>query len=187
MALSFEPDYDFIFGDGGSNRQDPEALSWTFFNPSVGLRYLISERLHVYTSLGLAHREPTRVDILGGFQLNANNLDQVADGPEFEPERVLDFELGVRWDNALGRFDANFYFMDFSNEIAPIGEIIAFGVQRRRNIPDSYRTGVEVSWYYPIVDRLYWTGSAAYMQSNIAEIDIEGIGTLTDTEHVPES
>ncbi|MEM9326456.1 MAG: TonB-dependent receptor [Bacteroidota bacterium] len=184
MSLSFEPDYDFIFGPDAVEMEDPDALNWTFFNPSVGARYLISDRLHIYSSLGLAHREPTRIDILGGFQLNGDNLDQITVGPSFEPERVLDFELGMRWDNARGRLDANFYFMDFSNEIAPIGEIIAFGVQRRRNIPESYRTGVELSWYYPIVGRLYWTGGAAYMHSNISEIDVEGLGSLSDRQHV---
>ncbi len=183
MSLAFEPDYEFIFGPG-AEMEDPDPLNWTFFNPSVGLTYFISDNWHAYTSLGLAHREPTRVDLLGGFQLNGDNLDQIAGTPTFDPERVLDFELGVRWDNALGRIDANVYVMDFTNEIAPIGEPVGFGLLRRRNIPDSYRAGAEVAWYYPLVGNLYWTGSMAYMQTNIAEVNIEGEGVLTDRAHI---
>ena len=38
--------------------------------------------------------------------------------------------------------------MDFKDEIAPIGEVLDFGVQKRNNIENSYRTGIELDWQY---------------------------------------
>jgi iron complex outermembrane receptor protein len=57
--------------------------------------------------------------------------------------------------------------MDFENEIAPIGEVLAFGVQRRENIQNSYRSGVELDWNLLPVDLLAFQGTLTYMKSEI--------------------
>ncbi len=142
VGLLIMPDENFI----GSPTADI-PFNFTFFNPKAGLTYNILENIEVYASVGRAGREPTKVDILGGFQLGAFNLDQVIN-TEVRPEYVVDYEAGVRGNLTLGevklRADINGFFMDFKNEIAPIGEFVPEGfIQLRKNIPSSQRYGVE--------------------------------------------
>ena len=183
LNLEIDPDYEFIFGDN-QNRGTLDVDSWTFINPTVGVTYFLSPQLNIYGSFGIAHREPTKLDILGGFQLNANNFDLVNSGRSFEPERVNDLELGLRWNTPSTALNANFYFMDFKDEIAPIGEVIAFGLQRRSNIANSYRSGFEVDGYFLFSDRFRVSGNGAFMVTNIETVNIIGEGIFEDRKHL---
>lgn len=162
MELTIQPDYSFI----GIDPEGDIVKDWTFINPKVGISYTFSPNVEAYASVGRMGREPTRIDILGGFSLGAANYDQ-ARADNFDPEYVNDYEAGVKLSYQNLAFNANYFFMDFEDEIAPIGEVIAFGVQKRRNIPDSYRTGVELEWNYLPLDFLSMKGNLTYMQSEI--------------------
>ena len=124
-------------------------------------------------------REPTRIDILGGFRLGPPNYSQ-ARADNFDPEYVNDYEAGLKLNYQNLAFKANYFFMDFQDEIAPIGEVIAFGVQKRRNIPDSYRTGLELQWNYLPADFLTFQGNLTYMQSQIDSFTTGAGNTFTD-------
>ena len=119
--------------------------SWLFVNPKGGLSYYLGSNIFLYGSVGLSHREPTRNDILGDTQLNKSTLAAAQDPKRLKAERVLDFEVGAR--KPIGRHitgNINFFYMDFRNEIAPIGEYIdAYYAQLRKNIPKSHRLGFE--------------------------------------------
>lgn len=180
FGLTITPDYDFIgIPDEGALNEK----TWTFFNPTVGFTYFISSGLSTYASYGISHREPTKVDLFGGFQLNASNIDLVRGDPEFMPERVNDLEIGMKWSNTTLALDGNFFFMDFKNEIAPIGEVIAFGVQRRENIPSSFRSGLELNWFASLSDQWRFKGNASYIRSEIDEVNVAG-ETLSNKRHV---
>jgi iron complex outermembrane receptor protein len=162
LSLSINPDYSYI----GIAPEGSIDKSWTFLNPKVGLSYEVSDNITAYASAGRMGREPTRIDILGGFSLGAANYSQ-ARADNFDPEYVNDYEGGIKMNYQNLALQANYFFMDFEDEIAPIGEVIAFGVQKRRNIPDSYRTGVEVQWNYLTTSFLTLQGNLTYMQSQI--------------------
>jgi iron complex outermembrane receptor protein len=175
LGLQFTPDYSFIFGDD-FNRIDitsPKDLKWTFLNPRVGFNYEINEALSLFTSYGRSYREPTRIDLLGGFQLNISNYELITRDPEFKPESVDDFELGLKWNQRRIALDANLYYMNFTNEIAPIGEVIAFGVQKRVNIDRSYRMGFEGAMNYLLSNALSLQGSFAFQKAVIRELLLE--------------
>ena len=184
MKLEFFPDYDFIYGDQLEQIDivPPDPFNYTFLNPKVGVNYQINPQVNAFVSYGRSGREPTRIDLIGGFQLNENSLSLLED-PGFQPEYVNDFEAGVTVNTNKLALQGNLYFMDFKNEIAPIGEIIAFGVQRRQNIPESYRAGVEMSWNYLLIPGLNYRGNASYMRSRISEVTI-GEQTLTDVTQI---
>lgn len=162
QKLEIRPDYNFL---GIANQGNIEK-DWTFINPKVGARYDINDSFQVYGSFGRMGREPTRIDIIGGFTIYESSLNQALTS-SFEPEFVNDFEAGFRINKSNLALAANYFYMDFENEIAPIGELLAFGVQRRANIPSSYRAGVEVDFNYYPFNKLRVFGTATYMKSQI--------------------
>ncbi|NBC81882.1 MAG: TonB-dependent receptor [Bacteroidetes bacterium] len=165
MNLSIHPDYDAP-GMEGVEPEGEITRNRTFINPNIGASYSFSDHLSVYASLGRMGREPTRIDILGGFSLSAANFE-FAQSDAFKPEYVNDLEAGIKWNSQMLAVNTNFFYMDFENEIAPIGEVLAFGLQKRRNIPNSYRTGVEMEWNYLPVRFIGFQGNLTYMQSEI--------------------
>ena len=146
------------------------ARSWTFLNPKVGLTYELSKRTSLYASFGRNGREPTRFDILGATQINLSNLSSVEDVDQVLPEYVNDFEGGIRFNNGQLSGQANLFWMQFENEIAAIGQAIPEGfVQLRKNVPSSFRRGIELDWEYQPMAKLTFSGDLTYMQSRIEE------------------
>ncbi len=160
--LEIEPDYNFL----GTASQGNIEKDWTFVNPKIGVRYDLTEAVQVYGSFGRTGREPTRIDIIGGFTIYEPSLNQALTDT-FNPEFVNDLEVGLRYNRSNIALAANYFYMDFENEIAPIGELLAFGVQKRANIPNSYRSGVELDFNYFMLKNLRFFGTATYMKSQI--------------------
>lgn len=172
MELSIQPDYNFI----GIAPEGDIVKDWTFINPRLGVTYRMSDATSVYASVGRTGREPTKIDIYGGFNLGAANYDEArSDG--FDPEYVTDIEAGLKANFQKLAIAANLFYMDFTDEIAPIGEVLAFGIQRRENIESSYRAGIELEWAYLPIGELTLTGNATYMQSEI-ESFTDGSGSI---------
>jgi len=118
---------------------DLGSVSWTFFNPKVGVRRELTPAASLYASVGKATREPTRSDMFGGED-NASikyNLEAV------KPESVVDFEVGTEFRSARIEATADLYAMEFKDEIALTGELSAIGLPIRRNVDRSFRRGVE--------------------------------------------
>lgn len=162
MELNIEPDFDFI----GIAPESDITKNWTFINPRIGITYRVTNAASLYASLGRTGREPTKIDIFGGFQLNQFNYDEArSDG--FDPEYVTDFEVGVRTNYQNFALALNLFYMDFKDEIAPIGEELAFGVQKRENIENSFRAGLEVEWTYLPIKEFTYSGNFTLMNSEI--------------------
>ncbi|MBV6645706.1 MAG: TonB-dependent receptor [Cyclobacteriaceae bacterium] len=179
LQLQLSPDYSFI---GRSDEGDIEK-NWTFFNPKLGVTFKMNQEMSAYASVGMSHREPTKVDLLGGFQLNASNIDLVAGETDFDPERVIDYEAGIKMNASRLALNANVFVMDFQDEIAPIGEFVGFGLQKRANIANSYRRGVELQWNYLLSNQWSFSGGGSYIQSNIREVTLDG-SAFQDVEHI---
>ncbi len=119
---------------------DLGSVDWTFLDPKIGARRLISPRLSVYASLGRAQREPARMDLL----LGEDNATVPHDLEAVRPEEVLDLELGVDLNTPEIALQANVYAMEFTDEIALTGELSEIGLPLRTNVDDSYRRGLEI-------------------------------------------
>jgi len=142
---------------------------WTFINPRIGITYSIDYSKNLFLSWGRNGREPTKIDILGGFQLNPSNLASVK-SDEVRPEFVDDIEAGIQFHGQSLRGQANLFYMFFKDEIAPIGEYVPEGfIQLRKNIPKSYRRGMEFNAQWDINPAFELSGNATYMQSRIKE------------------
>jgi iron complex outermembrane receptor protein len=143
--------------------------NWTFINPKMGLTYTRDSEKNMYLFYGFSGREPTKIDVFGGFQLNSSNLESVL-SDNVRPEYVHDIEGGFRINRYHFSGQVNAFFMNFKNEIAPIGEYVPEGfIQLRKNIPSSYRTGIELNWKWNFVSSFHFNGNATIMRSRIKE------------------
>jgi len=119
---------------------DLGSVGWVFLDPKVGARYLLSPTSSFYASIGVAQREPARLDLLAG----EDNATVPHDFTAVKPEQVLDFEAGFSLQTDRLALQANVYAMEFTNEIALTGELSDIGLPVRTNVDDSYRRGLEV-------------------------------------------
>jgi iron complex outermembrane receptor protein len=143
--------------------------NWTFINPKIGMSYTLNDERNLYLYYGYSGREPTKIDILGGFQLNASNLESVL-SDKVKPEYVHDLECGFRMTNYYFKGQVNAFYMNFENEIAPIGKYVPEGfIQLRKNIPSSFRAGIEFNWNWNFIPSFEFNGNATFMKSRIKE------------------
>lgn len=167
LKLDIDPD-DTLLPDEGIIRKN-----WTFLNPRIGVSHQLNETKQIYVSYGRTGREPTKVDIFGGFNLNESNLESVK-SDDIRPEFVNDFEAGMLFRYPSFRGQLNLYYMIFKDEIAPIGAYVPEGfLQLRKNMPNSFRRGVELDFVWDIIDNLSFAGNFTYMDSEIEEYNPE--------------
>jgi len=122
---------------------DLRKQSWLFFNPKTGIKILVNDKLDIYYTIGISHKEPTRsVMFNGGLYLTQFN--------DVKPEEVLDQELGINFNNARFKIQANAFYMLFKNEIIPIGTIGSNSLPTMTNVNKSVRYGIESDLEYRI-------------------------------------
>lgn len=136
---------------------------YNFLNPKFGLNYQLSTAHRLYASYAIAHKEPVR----NNFE---NNYNAGLENPR--TERLNDLEVGYQL--TLPRFSAgvNAYWMDYKNQFVLTGEIDAIGEAITRNLPKSYRMGVEVEAAWQPVDWFRWDANATFSKNRVKEIAV---------------
>lgn len=116
-----------------------DSHRFLFFNPKAGLFWSNGSGSQAFLSAAVAHREPTRAD-----------YKDAAGDPAATPgrERLTDFEGGYALRNSRAALDINLYFMWYNDQLVPTGKISSTGYPIMTNVPESYRTGVELSGSY---------------------------------------
>ena len=141
--------------------------SYDFFNPKFGLNYDITSNHKVYASYAIAHKEPTR----NNFQ---NSLNAGLDQPK--AERLNDLEVGYKYQSQLLTAGANLYWMDYKDQFVLTGEIDKIGEAITRNLPNSYRLGVELEAALKPIDWFRWDINATWSKNRVKGITVQ----LTD-------
>jgi iron complex outermembrane receptor protein len=147
----------------GSNRNFFD-ISYLFFNPKFGLNFNLNPHWNVFGNFSIANLEPndddlydtwTGPDELGVPPLFANSKPVSVNGsidhiewssPLTKPERVHDFELGVGYARENLHLKANGYYMNFTNEIVPYGQIRDNGAPVKGNAESTVHRGIEVEF-----------------------------------------
>jgi len=173
---------EFRYTPDANSGINEESVSWSFFNPKVGVNYDVfggahserSERalssLSLYASYGQNTREPARNDMFAGFDnLDTSNVAFVGSFERVKPETVHDLEAGTRYRTSMVDLQANLYSMNFRNEIAPIGALSYLGNPLRKNVNSSYRRGVEGDVTVRATSRLTLGGNLAASMNRIRE------------------
>jgi len=162
------------------------SINWTFLNPKVGIVYRLNPYINLYSSIGLSQREPTRLDMLQGYDdIDSSNYVDVGNLSNVQPEKVIDIEAGFKFDYDRIKFDINGFSMQFQNEIAAIGQLSeVYALPLRKNVPTSHRTGIETDFLWKITERFTIENNATFMNAVIDEYITE-YDSVTYTDVVP--
>lgn len=147
--------YTFLGFDNNLNNVQ-QQVNHHFINPKAGLTVELPSRHTLYTSVSMAHREPTRDDYTQST-------------PQSRPkaERMIDTELGYKkqWDIAY--IGTNAYFMYYKNQLVLTGQINDVGAYIRSNIDKSYRAGIELEGAVNIGKKVKLAGNATFSQNKV--------------------
>ena len=141
--------------------------SYDFFNPKFGLNYDITHSHKVYASYAIAHKEPTR----NNFE---NNINAELAMPK--AERLNDLEVGYKYQSQCFTAGANLYWMNYKDQFVLTGEIDKIGEAITRNLPKSYRLGVELEAAWKPIDWFRWDANATWAKNRVKDITVQ----LTD-------
>ncbi|OYT17316.1 MAG: TonB-dependent receptor, partial [Bacteroidetes bacterium 4572_77] len=118
---------------------------FNFINPKIGAVGHIGNLMQVYASFAIANREPSR-----------NNYKDADVGYEPKPEQLQDYEAGVRVNTSNFAFAANFFYMNYKDQLVATGKINNVREAIMINVPKSYRMGVELTGGAQIIAPLRW-------------------------------
>ncbi len=130
---------------------------FNFFNPKGGLTYSINDQSHLYASYGIAHREPVREDYIN-FE-GSNPL----------PETLKNLEIGFRANGKRQTFHANYYLMNYTNQLVLTGQLNDVGSFVRTNAGKSYRMGIELEGMIKLSDEWLWNTNITLSRNKIKE------------------
>ena len=104
---------------------------YNFLNPKAGITYTYNN-WQAFVSYAMASKEPNRDDFEAGTPLQP------------KAEKLQDIELGIERKKGALSYGANFYFMQYKDQLILTGKINDVGAYTRVNIPQSYRAGIEL-------------------------------------------
>ncbi len=144
---------------GTENEQQQFTVDshYKFFNPKFGLTYQISDKNQFYVSYAIGNREPVRDDFVNAA---------VAQSPK--PETLRDLEAGFRKRGDRYFLNANYYFMDYKNQLVLTGQLNDVGNSIRTNVDKSYRMGIELEGMFRFTPHLAWNANLTLSQNKIA-------------------
>ena len=129
---------------------------FAFLNPKIGFRYK-SNGWNNYLSLGVAGKEPNRDD----FEASISEQPKA--------ERLYDIETGT--EKTIGKINvgATLYYMRYRNQLILTGKINDVGAYTRTNVPNSYRTGVELTANSKINDWFSFNANVSLSQNKVLD------------------
>ena len=139
---------------------------YSFFNPKAGLNYDINQKNKIYFSLSKAHREPTRSD----FENNIN----------IQPEELIDYELGWKYNAEKFFFNSNLYYMGYKNQLVLTGALDDVGSPIRENSGNSYRLGIELESVYKATNKLNISANISLSENKNVDYKTNYNGVITD-------
>lgn len=138
-------------------RNITQEHKFNFFNPKFGAFYQLQQNQEVYASMSVANREPNR----------DNYVDSDPARKQPTHETLTDWEFGYNYKSPALSFSANYYYMDYNNQLVLTGEINDVGAPIMVNVDDSYRTGVELQAGVKISPSIQWNGNSTFSINKI--------------------
>jgi iron complex outermembrane receptor protein len=139
---------------------------YSFFNPKAGLNYDINQKNKIYFSLSKAQREPTRSD----FENNIN----------IQPEELIDYELGWKYNSEKFLFNSNLYYMSYKNQLVLTGALDDVGSPIRENSGKTYRKGIELESVYEATNKLNISANISLSENKNIDYKTNYNGVITD-------
>lgn len=149
----FSDDWD----DNGQIRLNLDA-NFDFFNPKFGLNYQLAPNHRIYASYAIAHREPTRDNYIENW------------GQHVTSERLYDLEVGYQFKSRRFSAGINLYHMNYHDQFVLTGLLDDEGEAITRNLPRSYRMGIEMEAAWQPVDWLRWDANATLSRNRVKDM-----------------
>ena len=157
----------------------PASVRWSFFNPKAGVSVRVTPGLTAYASAGMNGREPTRADMFAGADdVDENNAPSAFPLTQVHPESAHDLETGIVWQRPALNVQANIFWMQFRNEIAPIGAINEIGYVLHKNVAHSVRRGAEGDLTWRVTPRLTALATASLTDARIRDYRDDATGEV---------
>jgi iron complex outermembrane receptor protein len=160
--------YRSISYSANGNLKGPEPISidenYGFFNPKAGMVYTHNPKNKFYVSFARANREPSRSDFENG-------------NPQHE--ELNDYELGWRFNTEKTNLLVNFYFMDYTNQLALTGALDDVGSPIRENVGKSSRLGIEIEGTFSLANRWTWQPNLTLSRNRNQDFYFQRDGVLT--------
>jgi len=157
-----------IDGINDDLRDLTQEHSFTFFNPKGGVYFTLNKSSSLYGSVAVAHREPNR------------SVYKDADlGQQINAEQLIDYELGYKYQSKKISLEANYYYMRYRDQLVLTGQINNVGDPIMVNVPNSFRTGIELNGGIQIIQQLRWDMNLTLSRNKI--IDFVGYTDNWDT------
>lgn len=161
-------------------------VDWNFLSPRLGLNYLLKDepgkaRANLFANFAIASRPPTDLSIYdpttpGGVpsleieSVTEDSTEWNFGEPTFEAERVYNLEFGGSYQTPRYTVTANAYWMDFTDEIIPLGGVNpSTGIPATVNAEGSYRIGLELSGKANLVSGLTLSGNLSLNRYRIKD------------------
>ena len=129
LNLFIDLQYRMVFYQANSIKFADVNDTFRFFNPKAGMNYQLNTKNSFYGYFGIANKEPRRDDYENG---------------SMKPERLLDYELGWKYNTQKVKVSANAFYMRYKDQLVATGELNDVGSAKFINVTKSYRFGLEV-------------------------------------------
>ena len=151
---------------------------YVFFNPKLGATYQLGFNEQLYASFAVGNREPVRNDFI-----------DAPNGETPEHETLRNLEIGYRKSGKNFDLNVNYYLMDYENQLVLTGALNDVGSSIRVNVPDSYRTGIEIAGAYAFSKQWQVAGNLTLSRNKIANFTevIYDYGTNFDEFNIIEN
>lgn len=158
-----------IDGNDDDKRDLTQEHKFDFFNPKAGIYYNINKNQNTYFSFAVANREPNR----GNYtDANPNEAMPIS-------EKLYDYEAGYSFRSEKLLLSFNFYYMDYKDQLVLTGEINDVGSAIMKNIPNSYRTGIETTVGGKITNWLDFNANMTLSKNKVEDFT-ESVETYQD-------
>ena len=152
--------YDFLGYDTSLVEKQQIYTSYGFFNPKVGVNYLLTKNTNVYVSYGIANKEPNRDDFINSSKKSRPKSEQLNDSEIGVTQRFKNISIGL-----------NLYDMQYKNQLVLNGQINDVGAYNRVNVESSYRRGVEVELNVNVTKYFTFNGNITLSKNKIIQFN----------------
>lgn len=137
--------------------------TFRFFNPKVGATYQFNSKNSLYAYVGIANKEPRRDDYENG---------------SIKPERLVDYELGWKYNAKKVMVNANFFYMQYKNQLVLTGAFNDVGSPIFTNSGHSYRYGTEIEAVIKVINKLTFQPNITLSQNKNVDFYFQSNGLL---------
>ncbi|HLZ15389.1 MAG TPA: TonB-dependent receptor, partial [Cyclobacteriaceae bacterium] len=140
-----------------------------------GVTYTFAPDQQLYASYSIGNREPVRSDFV-----------QANPGQRPLHESLQDIEAGWRIRKNNVALNVNYYFMSYQDQLVLTGKLNNVGAPIRTNVPDSYRSGIEIDGGIKFNQHFTWNANLTLSQNkikNYTEVLYDNQYNETDIQH----